>query len=134
MNAHLSFFESGYNCKMTLLQYLNRNVKPKFLYHQSWSRYQSASFNKWMTIYAELWGAKLLQVKLARNPQHHQTTSIQLKKRQIYTNILQSFFSCHIYCTTCATTDNEEAFMVQDAHIKFNSKLQISAHIRNNFI
>ena len=49
------FFISGYSCKMALLQCLNH----KFPYHQSWFHYQSASFNKWMTIYIKTEGDKV---------------------------------------------------------------------------
>ena len=36
LNVHASFFvSSGFNCEMASLQYLNRNDKPQFPYHQS---------------------------------------------------------------------------------------------------
>ena len=64
--------------------------------------YQSASFNKRMTIDKKLWVMKLLQVDLARNGTIS-TTSIQLKKGWIQANILQRCFTSHIYYAIWAT-------------------------------
>ena len=103
LNVHASFFiSSGFNCKMASLQYLNRNDKPQFPYHQSWFHYQSVSFNKWTTIYAELWETKLLQAELARNPQCHQYNEYSAKEKadtsKYSTEVLQlSYLLHHLY-------------------------------------
>ena len=74
---------SDYNRKMVLLQYLNRNDKPLIPYHQSWFRYQSATFNKWTTIYTEQWEMHLLQLQaeLARKPLPYQYNEYSAKEK-----------------------------------------------------
>ena len=51
----------------------------KFPYCQSWFYYQSASLNKWTTIYKKLWEIKLLQAEFAKNGAIR-IASLKLKK------------------------------------------------------
>ena len=70
---YVSFFASGYDCQMALLQYLKRIDKPKVALLSkpvSLSECQLQQEDNYIPVYEKLWETKLLQVELGKK-QHH---------------------------------------------------------------
>ena len=114
---YMSFFASGYNCKMALLQYLKRNNKPKIplpskLISLSEYHLQQENDHIWETVGDEVAyiAVYIVQAEFARNG----TVSMSVQLRKCWYR--------QIFYRSASTPYLLLGPLGQDLHIKINSE------------